>query len=143
MLEPGKGVAYQRLAQPKMIEAGQPIGLCKELVEAVIGRHAPGNIVVATLQLDPGIFVLLQVPLSLEILLEKIAVADLARLDRQTIVAHEQLAMFPEEPVSVLCFGHNAPPPTAEVVPARVVKTPKIGQPGGLARNVEEAVALI
>ena len=80
VLEPRQLVVHQRLAQQVMIETRQPLRLGDEVVQPRLAQEAHGHVFAAELQFDVGRGVLLLVPVLLEILLQEVAIADLAQL---------------------------------------------------------------
>ena len=111
VLEPREVVVDQRLAEPVVVEARQPLRLREEIVDAGVGFDRDRLVVVRALEADAGELVLIFVPFVLVILFEERAVAEPADFGLHGPVveqaADEVLAVVPERAAAERFFGHD------------------------------------
>ena len=147
MFEPREVVADERLAEPVVVEARQPLGLREEVVDAGVGLDRERLIVERALEAHAGELVLVVVPLVLVILFEERAVAEPADFGLHGPVveqaADEVLAVVPEDAAAEVFFRIDVAAIVAEVVEAVVADEPGVDAAGGWAVEGEEMIGAV
>ena len=101
-------VVRQGIAQPVVVEPGQPLGVGVEVLEVGLGPEGPRGVVLLILHVGQGFLVHPRLVQPLVVLFEEVAVGDVGELELEPQVLELVLVVIGQEPLHV---AHVEPAP--------------------------------